>query len=144
MRRIKWSYVGGVRSSPAERGTGRKLLGSDLAANIETSLAGPAQRDATRHHVRRSEPPPLSTSVDDPVAGLAVDAINLLPTISNSFLQRRDQQYAVTYFLRTLYLGMPGLSPTWFTRAGARDSRERRTVILSQLISDPKRHIDSE
>lgn len=72
----------------------------------------------------------------DHAAELAVDAINLLPTISNRSLQRSGQQYAVSYFS-----GLAALACSTYLRLGlpekALEILERgRTVILSQLIGD--------
>ncbi|PVI00224.1 TPR-like protein [Periconia macrospinosa] len=71
-----------------------------------------------------------------PAAELAVDAINLLPTISNRSLQRSDQQYVVSYFS-----GLAASACSVYLRLGlpeqALEILERgRTVILSQLIGD--------
>ncbi|KAA8612003.1 hypothetical protein A1F94_006724 [Pyrenophora tritici-repentis] len=72
----------------------------------------------------------------DRAATLAVEGIDLLPTISNRSLQRSDQQYAVSHFS-----GLATSACSIYLRLGlpekALEILERgRTVILNQLIGD--------
>jgi len=69
-------------------------------------------------------------------AQLAQNAINILPTVSTRFLQRADQQYAVSYFS-----GLAASACSILLRLNQPEQalevlEKGRTTILSQLIGD--------